>query len=180
MASRNSIRDWGFHNQRYHHGVSRLHKSYNMKKKILILVILAILFGFSFIIKATAESPAPSPEEAMKAALLQYDTDMEEWLDGLARCESGNDASQVTYNDGGSPSYGLVQFKLGTFWSYNNKYRVFPELTIDNLHKYVMEGEKQRIMARVIIERNHADYRNWYNCTVGKSPNKVGLPPQKP
>jgi len=138
-----------------------------MTKKLLILALLiSLLIGSFFIERARAEAPEPT-----------YDDLLEQWVHQLAICESNQTPSLVNQYDGGSPSYGYVQFKLGTMWAYNKKFNTFPEMTIDNLHQMTMQKDVQVKMAMEIIKHDYA-YKNWYNCTVGKAPNKVGLPPK--
>lgn len=144
---------------------------YNMKRKLPYLFMIFTMWFFAWgVFKTEAEAPVLTAEQ-------KYEYALDDYVARLAICESGQDPKQVTLNDGGSPSYGYVQFKLGTFWAYNQKFKVFPELTIDNLHHYVMQKDKQILMAKTIIKNEKGGYRNWFNCTVGKAHNKIGLPP---
>lgn len=121
-----------------------------------------------------AEAPILSLQE-------QYEKALDEWVDDLFYCESQGDPNAVNWNDGGSPSYGPGQYKLGTFWSYNNRLKVFPDLTLDNLHRYVMDEDKSRIMTKAIINNKWDDWTNWTNCSSNPAtPNYAGKPPQKP
>ncbi len=57
-------------------------------------------------------------------------------IDKLAGCESSNNPEAVNWNDNGSPSFGLLQFKSGTFQYYCvDKY---------NLPNDIMDGNIQR------------------------------------
>lgn len=120
--------------------------------------VLILFLTLAFIARAEA------PE-------MDYEQKLDIWVENLASCESRNNPKQVNPLDNGSPSYGYVQYKLSTFWNYNKKYNVFPELTMDNLHHYVMQKDKQVAMTKVIIKKEYG-WRNWYNCSK-----KIGLPP---
>jgi hypothetical protein len=141
-----------------------------MTKKIIASFLLSLLLVIPFMLKANAEAPMPTPEE-------RFEQDLNTWVHKLAFCESGQNPSSVNQFDGGSPSYGYLMYKLGTFWGYNKQLKVFPELTIDLVHKYAMDKDKSVEMTKAIIRANPKDSKNWYNCTVGNSPNKIGLPP---
>lgn len=143
-----------------------------MNKKLRNLILLIIIFVLLLIFFPQQRSRAEAPE-------MTYDQKLDDYVYKLAICESRQNPSLVNPQDGGSPSYGFVQFKLGTFWNYNKKFNVFPELTIDNLHSYVMQKDKQVVMAKAIISGEKDGYKNWYNCTVGNARDKIGLPPEK-
>lgn len=68
----------------------------------------------------------------------------------LIQCESGGDPLKINPNDVGSPSYGLLQYKMPTW----NKYCVGD----------IMSGEDQIICAEKMLAQPNG-WRHWYNCS---------------
>ena len=60
-------------------------------------------------------------------------------LKQLAKCESGLNPQAVNWNDHGSPSYGLFQWKEDSFWRYNEKYKVLPNLERAEVRNVIMD-----------------------------------------
>lgn len=117
---------------------------------------------------ATAESPQLSNEE-------RYELAMNTWLVKLSTCESNNNEKAVNPRDSdGKPAYGLYQYKLGTFMSLAKKYSVYPDLTIDMVHKYAMDGDKAHHLTKEVIMKNPKEALQW-GCTYHKN---VGKPPK--
>lgn len=120
-----------------------------------------------FIGKASAEAPQPTPEE-------KYNLALDIWLGKLAMCESTNNPKAVNPMDSdGKPAYGLYQYKLGTFLGLSKKYNVFPELTVDTVHKYAMDGDKAHHLTREVIRTNPKEADQWgcrFKTSVGKPP----------
>ena len=130
------------------------------------MVIFPLLITL-FIGKASAEAPQPTPEE-------KYNLALDTWLGKLAMCESTNNPNAVNPKDSDNlPAYGKYQYKLGTFLGLSKKYNVYPELTIDLVHKYAMDGEKSYHLTKVAISTNPKEANQW-GCT-----RKIGKPPVK-
>lgn len=79
-----------------------------------------------------------------------------EVLEGLAMCESSNNPKAFNRFDGGSPSYGLYQFKLSTFNHFGERYGL--------KHTDVMNPKQQEAIARMMLSEGR--YSHWYNCLV--------------
>ena len=152
-------------------------KGINMKHNILRLSSTLFIISFSLFIftygTAKAESPQPSIEE-------RYELAMNSWLDKLAFCESGDknhpkgNPNAVNPKDSdGKPAYGLMQYKLGTFMYLSKKYEVYPELTLDLVHKYAMNGAKAWFLTKEVIMQNPKEADQW-GCRFHK---EVGKPP---
>ena len=130
------------------------------------MVIFPLLITL-FIGKASAEAPQPTPEE-------KYNLALDIWLGKLAMCESTNNPNAVNPKDSDNlPAYGKYQYKLGTFLGLSKKYNVYPELTIDLVHKYAMDGEKSYHLTKVAISTTPKEANQW-GCT-----RKIGKPPVK-
>lgn len=80
--------------------------------------------------------------------------DMPETLNQLAMCESSGNPNAYVHNDGGSPSYGALQFKLGTFNHFGERYGIE--------HSDIMSKEQQFAIAEKMIYEGR--WEHWYNC----------------
>lgn len=136
----------------------------------LSLAVIIVLTGLFLTHISDAESPQLTPED-------KYEIALDEWMYKLATCESGNREWVINPHDGGSPSYGLFQWKSQSFLLYNKKFNVFPDLTEDTVVDFMLDSEKAILMTKTVVSKEKNGYKNWYNCTVGQSVNKVGLPP---
>ena len=67
----------------------------------------------------------------------------------LIRCESGGNPEKINPNDMGTPSYGLLLYKLPTW----NRYCVGD----------IMNGEDQIKCAQKMLQEPNG-WRHWYNC----------------
>ena len=142
-------------------------KKHNYKRVLrriseFTLVFLSLLFIGLLLAWATKPVNAFAPQ-------LTYEDHLYEWVDNLAICESGQDPTKVNWHDGGSPSYGYVQFKEATFDGWNAKLDL--PYTFDD----IMDREAQRHVAVEIIKYDWKEWKNWYNCHTKYG---VGLPPQ--
>jgi hypothetical protein len=87
-------------------------------------------------------------------------------LISLAECESGMNPRALHPHDGKSASYGLFQWKVGSFYYYNRLYNVFPGLTLKNVRDIIYDPEIQTIMTQKVLAAG--GWRNWYNCLKGR------------
>jgi hypothetical protein len=144
-----------------------------LKSSVILFTVCLSLFVFTYG-TATAESPQPSIEE-------RYDLAMNIWLNKLAFCESGDkkhpngNPNAVNPKDSdGKPAYGLMQYKLGTFMGFAKEFKIYPELTIDMVHKYAMDGEKSYYLTKEVIKQDPKKADQW-GCRFHK---EVGKPPK--
>ena len=94
-----------------------------------------------------------------------------EVLDGLKQCESGDatqDDAPVNPKDGGSPSFGLYQFKIETVQHYKQKFNR-EELTRLDALLLSLNGEQSRELAEQIIFDEVGGIWNWETCAKEKS-----------
>jgi hypothetical protein len=81
----------------------------------------------------------------------------------IVKCESNFNPRAYNPTDGGSPSYGLLQFKISTFRNFGIIYGVFPKgTTLQEAKKYIWRPEYQGAIAMGMM----ADglYSHWFNC----------------
>lgn len=83
----------------------------------------------------------------------------------LAQCESSNNPKAINPHDGGSPSYGLYQYKRGTWVYFVRKYGLFPEAEDLELQNLIMDREAQNLVTSKVLE-NKENWKHWYNCLL--------------
>lgn len=84
-------------------------------------------------------------------------------LDELAKCESGGNPNALNPEDGGSPSYGLFQWKIASFYHYNLRYQVVPELVYEDTINHIYNPVTQTLLTNLVLQEQNG-WRNWYNC----------------
>ena len=84
-------------------------------------------------------------------------------MKGLANCESGGNPKAINWEDGGSPSYGKYQYKLGTFRRFVRELGMFPETEDAELMNIIMDGEVQDSVTKKVLEDPH-NWPHWTNC----------------
>ena len=87
-------------------------------------------------------------------------------LKELAVCESGINPQAINPHDGGSPSFGLFQYKLDTFYRYNLKYKIYPNIEEAEIENIIFEPKGQILLAEKML--NDGEWRNWYTCLKGR------------
>ena len=103
-----------------------------------------------------AESLNLPPKQAKNQAILAQ-------IDRLAECESGNNINALNPDDGGTPSYGLYQWKEDSFWRYNLIYRVAPDLERQEIMNIIYDREVQTKLTKLVLSEPNG-YKNWLNC----------------
>jgi hypothetical protein len=81
----------------------------------------------------------------------------------LAQCESSNNVLAVNWNDRGSPSYGLYQWKEASWIRQIRKYGYLERAEDAELMNFIFSEEWQdRITLLTLLEPG--GYKNWLNC----------------
>lgn len=124
----------------------------------LILVVLTILIGFFLVVKIAV---APITVKADQEPEIERD-DLDRIIDQLAWCESRNNENAINPHDPDTASYGLLQFKVDTFYRYNEIYRILPDLERSEVLNVIFDGETQKKLSKNIIR--DGGWKNWYNC----------------
>lgn len=125
-----------------------------MKKQIII---------WSLVLLATALLIRASREWVYEPVKVEAKDTLSPLIDKLAMCESGGNPEALNADDGGSPSYGLLQWKADSLWRYNIKYRIIPDIEREEIMNVIMDSDVQIAMAEKVLEEPNG-WRNWYNC----------------
>ena len=84
-------------------------------------------------------------------------------LERLAQCESGGNPKAINPNDMGSPSFGLLQFKIKTFRAYGERYNVIQKgMSDEELRHWIMFPILQKRIADKML--SDGLYKHWLNC----------------
>ena len=133
-----------------------------MKKYLILLLGMLILLGMRAIVFGS---------ESIEIKKVVYKEDKLGWyINKLAICESRNNPNVINHNDGGSPSYGLLQFKLDTFKGYSRKLGLYKDTEDAEFMNLIMGKEDQLKLARAMLEDNWNNWSNWKNCAK-----KIGI-----
>ena len=116
----------------------------------LLWILILILLGFCLSVRVIEADPPPP-------------TKLDHILNVLAWCESGNNPNALNPKDGGSPSYGLLQWKEASFFYYNEKHKVLPDIERGEVLNIIMDATAQRMLAKEVLQEPNG-WRNWYNC----------------
>lgn len=140
-----------------------------MKKTIILLILVGYLvFAWHFATKLSAkEIPTEVIKEVQTIVYKEHLTSAQIiWLARLMDCESGINAKAINPVDlDGTASLGILQFKVGTFNTWANKYQIDEEL---------MSPEAQvSIVTQWILNPGTVDWTNEFPGCVAK----LGLPP---
>lgn len=128
-----------------------------MKIKLIlsVLVILGIFLPHSvYEQENTQEQPRQIIVQDPLAATIEK----------LSWCESRNNSQAINPEDGGSPSYGLHQYKWATWNWALDKYGLFSEAEKEERWNLLWDKEAQIIVTRTILTDDPNSYRLWYNC----------------
>lgn len=87
----------------------------------------------------------------------------------LSYCESRNNPNAYVHNDGGSPSAGILQFKIATFYG-QWKRLVNPDIELADASNLWRDASSQRYLAERMLQENWEARRNWYTCSK-----KIGI-----
>lgn len=113
-----------------------------------ILTGIILLLG---IVKEEPISPPPAKE-----VVLEY------FVEELAKCESGQDPLVVNPHDGGSPSYGYVQFKELTWVNQIRFYKMLSNAEDKELMNFIHDKDVQIELAKNMLR--DGKWEHWRNC----------------
>lgn len=88
------------------------------------------------------------------------------FLEELAVCESGNNPEAINPYDGGSPSYGLLQFKIGTLVAYARRYNLYSATEDREFMNLIFDREVQIKVASAMLRESWDNRSHWKNCTI--------------
>lgn len=134
-----------------------------MKKTTLLLVVAVALIAAALLWTRPAQSqqiPASAPTPSL-------DSRQQAWLGALEWCESRAEPGAINPKDkDNTPSYGILQFKPGTFASYAKLYG------LGSTTDYMNPAEQEAIVTQMIL-RGGIDW-HWQFPSCSRL---LGLPP---
>jgi len=106
--------------------------------------LLLLLTGMSTF-AGTIAMVVPQQETYIREeVVIKEEYKHQEFLDFLIQCESGGNEQIINKADtDGTPSYGLLQFKIGTLYYYIKKYNILPDIELGEIMNVIFDGELQ-------------------------------------
>lgn len=129
--------------------------------KQCITYLFALILGSILVYSLTALAIAPINVENPVKGNLEA---ISRVLAKLSYCESSNNPNAYVHDDGGSPSAGLLQFKIGTFGGYWKDLinKDVEDQDIQNLWK---DPDAQLQLATEMLKQSPKNLRHWSVCT---------------
>lgn len=141
------------------------------KKAVILVAALAALLAFGWAQKAESDIPSVPAESLAVGPIIAVEQirateEQEAWLKDLEQCESSGNPEAVNEVDrDGTASYGLLQFKPGTFAFFAKAYGIEGEL---------MDPDAQRAIVRRMMKDPSIDWEWQFPDCVKKY---IGRPP---
>ena len=131
----------------------------------LFLIAVLVLLDLGYGIQTVAEANVVT---YTRPAAPELTSEQQAWLGALEWCESGGNPAAINPRDSdGTPSYGLLQFKPGTYAEFAQLYGLGATTTY-------MNATVQAEIVTQMIRRGGTDWHHQFpGCTA-----KIGLPPQ--
>lgn len=135
------------------------------------LIAKALAMGFAGTMAIMGSTTMQTPDAGGLAAALyatpsveqQVPSALDQWLENLAQCESKGNPKAINEDDGGSPSFGLFQYKAATWKSYIRKYDFIEDASDKDMMKLIFDRDLQiELTKHILAEKN--GWKNWYNC----------------
>jgi hypothetical protein len=142
------------------------------------LSTLLFACGILFALHAYSQEPAtegPAEPAAANSQPASSETShaLDNWLDSLARAESGNRHRLVHRDRDGQLYYGCLQFQAKTFRVYVRKLRLLPTSNTSEVMRRIYDCSFQKRLAAAMIRDDANNWKHW-RTTVEK---RVGFPP---
>lgn len=126
---------------------------------------IALLAVFRLFTPNVAALTYTRPAEV--APVSPLDSAQQAWLGRLEQCESGGNPSAINPRDlDGTPSYGLLQFKPGTYYEFSKLYG------LSTSTNYMDAPQQQEIVEQMIVRGGVDWHQQFPACTK-----RLGLPP---
>ena len=138
-----------------------------MKRTILVLafIIAIVVLGFAATALSDSNTVTVVNAEPIPSQLTHQQT---AWLGALELCESGGDPAAINPRDSdGTPSYGILQFKPGTYAEFAKLYGLAS--TTD----YMNATEQEQIVTQMIVRGGVDFHQQFPACT-----HRLGIPPR--
>ena len=140
-----------------------------MSKRVRRVVIIVALLILSYAILHPRQSEGAVQVRCVVPPTSK--TSAKVYLDGivedLMQCESSGKPSAINPDDGGSPSYGCLQYKRTTFLEGIEKHLLLREAEASERENFLMDCEVQQKLARKMLSSNVNGWKHWRNCFKG-------------
>ena len=140
---------------------------FTRKGKFLKILALLVLIGGAFAgVSYRFEydvAPAVHAEPNLEGKIEELKADVVERLKQCESTDATEDDAVINPHDGGSPSFGLLQFKLDTVQRYVKKFDG-KDLTRYEALLLAMDEERSRELAERVIFDEIGGVFNWENC----------------
>ena len=150
----------------------RKHNGRYARKGMKTAAVLGVMFGVIalIVIVNTANKteysviPEVHAEPSFEGKIEDLKADVVERLKQCESREATEDDAVINPHDGGSPSFGLLQFKLATVQHYVKKFEG-KDITRYEALQIAMDEERARALAKQVIFEEVGGVFNWENCT---------------
>ena len=133
------------------------------RKVVLFFAVLVLLWGF--VNRAHAKLLPEFSTLVLVGKNRATTVKITPIMEGLAKCESGNNPKAINWNDGGSPSFGLYQFKRGTWVGSVRELSLFPDAEDAELQNLILDRNAQELVVSKLTE-DPDKWWLWKNCMV--------------
>lgn len=129
--------------------------------KQCVIYLFSLILGSILTYSVVALAVAPINLEVASNSVL------EGIIGKLTWCESRNNPNAYVHDDGGSPSAGILQFKLGTFRGFWKELinKDVEEQDVQNLWR---DPEAQKQLAESMLRKDMKNLRHWTNCSISQ------------
>lgn len=125
---------------------------------------------------SVSTSIASSTSSTTPATSTVVTTNLDAWLSKLATAESGNRANIKVLDVNGRYSYGCLQFQMGTFKEYSQRYGIIDPAYVTSWEVLIYNCDLQKRIAKRMIQEKASNWRHWGYTVLNKG---IGFPPSE-
>ena len=141
-------------------------------KIVLAATLLSSIFGVSGLNERTQTISNNAPQFLQTKKETENQREVRFLIDKLAFCESGNNPNIINWEDNGSPSYGLFQYKKSTWIMGMKKYKLAPYAEDEELMNFIYDRDIQTELTKLILSEPNG-HKHWINCFKKINPPKI-------
>ena len=134
------------------------------------LLVIGLLAGSGGLKMPLSISEAELPVKVE----VDYLDSQPQYIKDLIQCESGGNWNAKVLDVNNRYSYGGLQFQSKTAWVYNEKYKVLPDLELNELPNVINDPYFQVELAKKILAEN-GGFKNWLVCAKMTGLNDLAL-----
>ena len=134
------------------------------------LLVIGLLAGSGGLKMPLSISEAELPVKVE----IDYLDSQPQYIKDLIQCESGGNWNAKVLDVNNRYSYGGLQFQSKTAWVYNEKYKVLPDLELNELPNVINDPYFQVELAKKILAEN-GGFKNWLVCAKMTGLNDLAL-----